>query len=81
MLTVAQVGHGVTDQDFLITLEDWNRLGASTILGEAVLNFQDLWRASGERNLELPVCKREGPRLKGWLRNTHAQPDRPATPE
>lgn len=73
VVTAAQVSHGVAEQDFIITVKDWNRLGESKVLGEVVMNFNELWKAAGERNLKMPLCKREGPRLKGMLRYTYAQ--------
>eukprot|EP00435_Cladocopium_sp_Y103_P019230 s978_g4.t1 len=73
VVTAAQVSHGVAEQDFIITIQDWNRLGESKVLGEVVMNFNELWKAAGERNLKMPLCKREGPRLKGMLRYTYAQ--------
>lgn len=73
MVTAAQVANGVGEQDFVITLQDWDRLGVSRVLGETVLNFNELWKAAGERNLRMPLCKREGPRLKNMLRHTYGQ--------
>ena len=33
-------------QDFFITVKDWNRLGESKVLGEVVMNFNELWKAA-----------------------------------
>eukprot|EP00439_Symbiodinium_sp_Y106_P012640 s6391_g1.t2 len=63
----------IAPSDVIITVEDWHRLKPAVVLGEAVVNFADLWKAAGDRGVDLPICKRQGPRLIGWTRSSFEQ--------
>eukprot|EP00440_Ansanella_granifera_P053373 gb/GFBE01057854.1/.p1 GENE.gb/GFBE01057854.1/~~gb/GFBE01057854.1/.p1 ORF type:complete len:1149 (+),score=234.03 gb/GFBE01057854.1/:1-3447(+) len=68
-LTAAQTCGCQIQQDIIITVHDWFRLGNDKYIGECVLNFEELQKAAARgQPLTMPICRRDGPRIQGMTR-------------
>mmetsp|Transcript_52552 Transcript_52552/g.94325 ORF Transcript_52552/g.94325 Transcript_52552/m.94325 type:complete len:1146 (+) Transcript_52552:68-3505(+) len=68
-ITAAQSCGCLIQQDIIITVMDWFRLGEDQYIGEVVLNFEELEKAAARgAPMTLPICRRDGPRLMGLTR-------------